>query len=354
MCQIDIETGKKLSESKFLWHGTGGRFLEAPHIYKFGEYYYLLEAEGGTEYGHMVNYSRSKNIWGPYTPYPNNPVLTNRNLGGYQIQAAGHGDILEDNDGNWWFAHLAFRQIHMWQTYHHLGREVCLVPVKWNDDGWFEIGVNGTTPIEVELPDNIKFAPQEFSYNKTFENLNEKLDWCYIRIPNTDNYKFDKNGLELKGTDVTIDDVASPTFAGIRQTEFDLDITCDVIPGSEKSGISFYMDEKHHYEVVVEKNENKTYVYSRQTIGCIWQESTHYEINSDKVTLHIKSEPLQYHFFFKDENGHDVFLSNAETRYLSSEVAGGFTGTIIGLFAINENGDGISRFENLSVKHDAD
>ena len=53
MCQIDIDTGKKLSESKFLWHGTGGRFLEAPHIYKFGEYYYLLEAEGGTEYGHM-------------------------------------------------------------------------------------------------------------------------------------------------------------------------------------------------------------------------------------------------------------------------------------------------------------
>ena len=66
-------------------------------------------------------------------------------------QAAGHGDILEDNDGNWWFAHLAFRQIHMWQTYHHLGREVCLVPVKWRDDGWFEIGVNGTTPIELNF-----------------------------------------------------------------------------------------------------------------------------------------------------------------------------------------------------------
>lgn len=231
-------------------------------------------------------------------------------------QAAGHGDILEDNDGNWWFAHLAFRQIHMWQTYHHLGREVCLVPVKWRDDGWFEIGVNGTTPIEVELPDNIKFTPQKFSYDKTFENLDEKLDWCYIRIPHMENYKFDKNGLELKGTDVTIDDVASPTFAGIRQTEFDLDINCDVIPGAEKSGISFYMDEKHHYEVVVEKNESGTFVYSRQTIGCIWQESKHHKINADKVTLHIKSEAMQYHFFFKDENGNDVFISDAETRYL--------------------------------------
>ena len=55
---------------------------------------------------------------------------------------------------------------------------------------------------------------------------------------------------------MTIDDVASPTFAGIRQTEFDLNINCDVIPGAEKSGISFYMDEKHTYQVIVEKNES--------------------------------------------------------------------------------------------------
>ena len=113
------------------------------------------------------------------------------------------------------------------------------------------------------------------------------------------------------------------------------------------------MDEKHHYEVIVEKNDSGIFVYSRQTIGCIWQESKHHKINADIVTLHIKSEAMQYHFFFKDENGNDVFISDAETRYLSSEVAGGFTGTIIGLFAVNEKGDGVSRFEKLSVKHEA-
>ena len=53
-CEIDITTGKKLSESKNLWNGTGGRYLEAPHLYHIGNYYYLLAAEGGTEYGHMV------------------------------------------------------------------------------------------------------------------------------------------------------------------------------------------------------------------------------------------------------------------------------------------------------------
>ena len=57
--------------------------------------------------------------------------------------------------------------------------------------------------------------------------------------------------------------------------------------------------------------------------------------------------------FISDENGNDVFISDAETRYLSSEVASGFTGTIIGLFAVNKKGDVVSRFEKLSVKHEA-
>jgi alpha-N-arabinofuranosidase len=137
--QIDIETGNKLSENEPLWYGTGGRYIEAPHMYKFNGYYYLLNAEGGTEYGHMVNYARSKNLKGPFEPCPANPVLTNRNLGGYQLQGAGHGDIVQVADGTWWFCHLAFRQIDKYMPFHHLGRETCMEPVIWKDD-WFYIG----------------------------------------------------------------------------------------------------------------------------------------------------------------------------------------------------------------------
>ena len=53
-CEIDIETGKKLSPSTCIWQGSGGRYLESPHLYKIGDWYYLMAAEGGTEYGHMV------------------------------------------------------------------------------------------------------------------------------------------------------------------------------------------------------------------------------------------------------------------------------------------------------------
>lgn len=352
MCEIDISTGKKLTESKILWQGTGGRFLEAPHVYRFGEYYYLLEAEGGTEYGHMVNYARSKSPWGPYEAYPGNPVLTNRNLGGYPIQAAGHGDILEDAQGNWWFAHLAFRQIDKWFTFHHLGRETCVVPMKWREDGWFELGVNGTTPTEVELPDSISFAPQNFSYEKTFEKLTRENDWLFLRHPVMENYEFTEHSLKLKGSKVTLDDVGTPTFAAIRQTEFHEDIYCDIAPGKQQAGICFYMDEKHHYEVVADGRENPC-VYLRQTIGVLSHDNDKVAFTGDCCHIHIVADNLQYHFYIEDTaTGRETELGIAETRYLSSEVAGGFTGVVMGLFAVDSTESGTwAEFTNLKVSH---
>lgn len=46
-CEIDIATGKKLSESKCIWHGSGGRYLESPHMYRIGGYYYLISSVPG-------------------------------------------------------------------------------------------------------------------------------------------------------------------------------------------------------------------------------------------------------------------------------------------------------------------
>lgn len=47
ICEIDVKTGKQLSEIKRLWSGMGGRYPEGPHLYKKDGYYYLLLAEAG-------------------------------------------------------------------------------------------------------------------------------------------------------------------------------------------------------------------------------------------------------------------------------------------------------------------
>lgn len=64
-CEIDVATGRKLTPSRTIWQGSGGRYLESPHLYKIDNYYYLMAAEGGTEYGHMITYARSDSPWGP-------------------------------------------------------------------------------------------------------------------------------------------------------------------------------------------------------------------------------------------------------------------------------------------------
>lgn len=69
-CEINVETGEKLTPTKPVWSGNGGRYLESPHLYHIGDWYYMMVAEGGTEYGHMVTYARSKDPYGPFESYP--------------------------------------------------------------------------------------------------------------------------------------------------------------------------------------------------------------------------------------------------------------------------------------------
>lgn len=343
MCEIEIETGKKLSETKPLWYGTGGRYIEAPHLYKFGKYYYILDAEGGTEYGHMVNYARSESMWGPFEACPGNPVLTNRNLGGYQLQGAGHGDIIEDKNGNWWFMHLAFRQIDRWQTFHYLGREVCLVPVRW-EDGWFYMGEDGTARLSYDLP-NIPGEQKSLSFHKTFENLDVKADWCFFRDYQAERYEFGTDYLKIKASADDIFGLGYPACAAIRQSEFEMDITCQVESKCKEAGISIFMDEKHHYDLFLNA---KGEVVLRYTIGCISKEMTSVALGVDKVKFRIEADALQYHFFVE---GVEEELGCADTRYLSSEVAMGFTGVTICLYAVDEE-EKTAVFTDLALTHE--
>ncbi len=43
--EIDINTGKRISDIKQIWKGSGGSYVEGPHTYKKDGYYYLLTAD---------------------------------------------------------------------------------------------------------------------------------------------------------------------------------------------------------------------------------------------------------------------------------------------------------------------
>ncbi|MBW5445307.1 family 43 glycosylhydrolase [Cohnella sp. CFH 77786] len=347
-CQIDIETGCKLTPSRVIWQGTGGRYLEAPHLYKINGWYYLLAAEGGTEYGHMVTYARGPSPGGPFEAYPLNPVLTNRNLGGYEIQGVGHGDLVQDNGGNWWMLHLGFRQIGRWFAYHHLGREVFLTPVTFGENGWFTAGDNGTTLSCFETDRIPEEVVQNEKKSDTFENTEWDKDWCYLRLPRSGNYSFERNRLTLKGTEISLDQADTPTFIGIRQRDFNAVITCDVSLESGEAGITLYMDENHHYDFAIRKDENGYKVIERLNIGDIKSIEKAVDIHHSCASLIIRSTPNAYSFVVQVD-GKEIHLGTAQTKYLSSEVAGGFTGVMIGLYAYGEGC--LAEFSNFKCEY---
>lgn len=116
---------------------------EGPNMMKRGGYYYLICAEGGTEFGHCVTVARSRNITGPYEVHPQNPMLTSKADDDYPIQRAGHGQLVQTADGSWYMAHLCSRPVDGCSI---LGRETALQNIRWTEDGWFCLAGGGRLP----------------------------------------------------------------------------------------------------------------------------------------------------------------------------------------------------------------
>lgn len=334
-CEINVETGEKLTESKPIWKGNGGRFLESPHLYKFGDTYYITAAEGGTEYGHMITYARGKSPYGPFENYPGNPVVTNRNLGGPQslIQGIGHGDLITTPEGENFIICLGFRQMGVWTQYHSLGREVFLVPVTWREDGWFEAGINGTVRSEMDMKVNCKAQELDGRYDVSIADLGENsARWVHLREYDATLYKFGDDEVTLIGQAITMDDVDCPTFLGVRQSEFETDLTVTIDSDATEAGISYYLSNDHHYDVYVSKVNGEQSVSLRLHIGDAIQVVKSIKI-SGEAKLHVISKEKEYRYYFYCDNGaEEELLGSAAMKYLSSEVAGGFTGTVMGMY----------------------
>ena len=339
-CEINPLTGEKLSESVPLWKGSGGRYLESPHLYKIGDWYYLMAAEGGTEYGHMITYARGKSVYGPFENYPANPVLTNRDLGGHQstIQGIGHGDLIEDYDGNYYILCLGFRQMAMWSPFHHLGREVFIAPVKWQADGWFTAGNRGIVQAEMEMAGTKEQESADYSVNLAGLAKNP-CRLISLREPVMENYKLGEDVFRLRGTKTTLFEAASPTFAGIRQSEFITELNCTVCVRAGEAGITMYMDQDNHYDLYVEKIRDEAYAALRICLANlkVVTRKIPLKLIDNKVSAKIKivSDYYNYHFYVV-EGDKEAYMGNGLTKYLSSEVCSGFTGVISAFYAVDE------------------
>ena len=140
--EYDPEKECLVGEAKNVFPGTGRGYTEGPHIYHIGEYYYLLMAEGGTGYEHMVSMARAKSIWGPYEEDPGNPVLTSDKENRDALQRCGHADIVCTQNGEWYMVYLCGRPP-KGSRQCVLGRETAIQKMAWNKEGWLRLACGG-------------------------------------------------------------------------------------------------------------------------------------------------------------------------------------------------------------------
>jgi alpha-N-arabinofuranosidase len=343
ICQseIDVKTGKRLSDIRPLWSGTGGSSPEGPHLYKKGGFYYLLIAEGGTEYGHMVTVARARSPWGPFESNPRNPVFTHRNFKSSPLQATGHADLVQAHDGNWWAVFHGIRPAT--RQAHHTGRETLLAPVTWSEDGWPVFNGTGTVTPRMDVK---TLPPRPWPAEARRDDFAAHAlahAWSFVR--NLDPARFslsERPGwLRLKGSSVTLDDAEAPPVAVLRrQQHLDAEAVTrlDFKPAreGEEAGLAIRQNERHHYEIGVRRAQGGSggrEVYLRYRVGGLTTVAAAQGIGDGIVRLRVRAYPEIYRFSYAVGDVEFKDLGGIETRYLASEVANGFNGVFVGPFA---------------------
>ena len=341
MRELDLNTMTLTDPYYPLWRGALKKAVwsEGPHIYKVNGMYYLLIAEGGTDYHHAITIARSTNITGPYEGNPSNPILTHRHLGrNYPIVNTGHGDLIETQNGEWWMVALASRPYGGY--YRNLGRETFLMPVIW-EDGW-PIVSPGTGKIEFQYkkPDLPAGEKVVIPSRDNFEDGELGMVWNMIRTPRTQFWSLtDRPGyLRLKLRSEKLTDLANPSFIGRRQQHMDFVSVAAMEFQPEKegeaAGVAIVQSNEYNLRMEYTLSEGRKVV---QLLRCFNQEETvvaSQEFDSKRILLKVEAKGQDYSFYFgTDEANMRVLSEKVNGSFLSTDVAGGFVGNYVGMYA---------------------
>jgi beta-xylosidase len=323
---LDPQTGTLLSEPQLIWFGTGGKFPEGPHLYQIAGTWFLLIAEGGTEKGHTAVIGRGPTPAGPFLANPANPILTARSTD-RAVQSTGHADLVQRPDDSWVIVFHGVRPAGDSPQWTPLGRETYARDVIWVD-GW---------PV---LTTDIEPATTTGSWTDDFTAGALRPEWVA------------PGGLETGLVDLTgrpgslgltagasSEGSVSARLLGRRQEHPWCSVRAELDASAGVGGISIWIDPTHRYDL--ELSGRRLRAIAR--IGPVEQVLGEVTLpDGDPVTLTIDvdrtgvgptlgSGPDHVTLGYDTGSG-PVALTTLDGRYLSTEVAGGMTGRLIGCF----------------------
>ncbi|MDN4477556.1 glycoside hydrolase family 43 protein [Demequina sp. SYSU T00039] len=320
--EVDPRTGERLTDRIELWRGTEMKDTEGPHLFERDGWWYLSVAEGGTHVGHGASIARSRSPHGPFESNPANPILTHRSLP-HPVQATGHPDLVELSDGSWAMVYLGMRPTGAYPGFHVNGRETFIAGVDWID-GWPVVDEG-----RFDVPD------RDGSWDEPFVSHTLDARWLAPGKAPAQIATVTAAGLELSvGRDADAGEQLDLLCARIPAIGFLA--TAEVAAGD--ACLSVRMDARSW--VGVERVGDR--VRGRAVSGPFDQALSELDLR-DGDLLAVRSSPSRelYGRLGPDllepgivRDGAFVALGSVDGRYVSTEVAGGFTGRMLAIEAL--------------------
>ena len=317
-------------------------WIEGPHLYKIDGKYFLMCAEGGTSDQHSEVVFRADSPMGEYKPWNRNPILTQRHLAAGRpdpVTCTGHADLVKTPDGAWWGVFLGCRPTK--KGFENLGRETFLLPVRWSEDGFpfFLVGEE-TVPLVVRHPGTLVEGKPTFGNFVVEDSFNgDKLDmaWMTLRGPADGLYALKGGALELTCSPMRATRFETPALIlrRLQHHAFSASTRMRFVPeGSEAAGLLLYKDERHQYFLKVCLMDGAPAVALErcgETLSSLALPSSF-----GTVDLCVASDDgLTFRFGYAvDGKEMRTLVAGVDASYLSTAVAGGFTGTTVGPYAV--------------------
>lgn len=328
-------------------------WIEAPHIYKKDNRYYLMCAEGGTGGWHSEVIFVSDSPTGPYTPAGSNPILTQRYFPENRqnkVDWAGHADLVKGPDDKYYGVFLGIRPNNKDRV--NIGRETFILPVDWT--GMFPVFENGLIPMspKLKMPKGVEnktgkegfFPNGNFTFEDDFSADNLDYRWIGMRGPREDFINVTKKGVRLTPFAVNIKEVKPTSTLFVRQQHnvFSASVTMNYVPQSDKdlAGLVCYQSEKFNYVFGITKKEKEYYIVLQRTERgrSVVLASAKIEDIKKPVQLKVEAHDDDYRFSYsQDGASYNNVGGTVSGDILSTNVAGGFTGSFIGLHATSAN-----------------
>lgn len=337
---LDPRTARLSTPLRKIAGSFTGDDIEGPHLYYRKPYYYLLAAEGGTGWGHAITCARARDPWGPFEPCPFNPLLTHRHLVNHEIRSVGHGDLVEAHDGSWWILLLATRHGHFGgQPYHHLGRETFLARVTW-EDGWPIINrgkpLKRETPVPAFAKKPMRPAPL---LADPFAGPTLPPAWVCRRYATPGAWTLGERPgcLRLYPRATTLDDAEPESFVGHRvdAPRFTVSVDLEYTAGtnSDAAGLALVLADDCHAELMIRREANGCVARLEQRALSLRGQSNGQALGAGPWKLQLEGDWRGFTFAVEDAGGQRHAFPQIDRRLLTTELAGGWTGLMVGLYA---------------------